>query len=390
MRDAPAGRPTRTLLPAPDRGPLGWVLYVDLDAYYVSCERRDHPELSNRPVIVGPPPTLGPTRGVVLSASYDVRALGVRSAMPVTQAARLAPEAVWVPPDFAKYERTAEEVRARLRRFSADVEPLSIDEAAVGIGPGAPERARAVAEEIRATLREELGLPSSIGGANSRIVAKIASDRAKPGGVVVVPPEGVAAFLGPLPVRSVPGVGPKTEARLVAGGWTTVGALASAPEGALARAVGAPFARELRRLARGDPLEAPGPAGGRTSRSTDQTFPADVGNWETIRAAVDRQATDLGESLARERWRYGAVGVAFRWADFSRTSRLRTFAVVADGPELLRREATRLARDLWEHARPTPAASVRTISVRAERLTRRAQKQASLAEFDPATDPSVK
>ncbi|EQD52996.1 DNA polymerase IV, partial [mine drainage metagenome] len=166
-----------TLLPAPERGPPEWILYVDLDAYYVSCERRDRPELADRPVIVGPPPAAGPTRGVVLSASYDVRARGVRSAMPVAQAARLAPDAVWVAPDFAKYERVAEEFRACLGRVSPHVEPLSIDEAAVRIGPGSAERARAAAVEVQSMLRAELGLPSSIGVATARVVAKIASDR---------------------------------------------------------------------------------------------------------------------------------------------------------------------------------------------------------------------
>ncbi len=381
--------PAATLLPLPPRDPAGWIAYVDLDAYYVSCERRDRPELADRPVIVGPPPGAGPTRGVVLSASYDVRALGVHSAMPVAEAARRAPEAVWIPPDFPKYERVAEAVRACLRRFSPHVEPLSIDEAAVDLGAISADRARAVAAEIQAALRSELGLPASIGVATSRVVAKIASDRAKPGGLRVVPPEEVAAFLAPLPVRAIPGVGPKTEARLTAGGWLTVGQLASAPEGALARAVGPSFARELRALARGHPVATPHSSGGPSSRSADRTFPTDVDDPAELFRTVDRLATELGEALDRSGWRYGAVGVAFRWADFSRASRLRTLPAVAEGPHALCREAGRLARDLWEHGRAPGPPAVRTVSVRVERLHRRAQRQVSLADFAPA-GPSVK
>src|SRR5580692_10524917 len=193
---------------------MRWVVYLDIDAYYVSCELRDRPDLVGRPVIVGPDPGLRPTRGVVLSASYEARKFGVRSAMPAREAARRCPEAVWIAADFPKYGRTAEEVRDLLRARFGEVVPLSIDEAAVGVDAADDGAAGAVAVAVQAEIRTTLGLPVSIGVATSRTVAKIASDRAKPGGVVVVRPESVATFLGPLPIRAVPGVGPKTEARL--------------------------------------------------------------------------------------------------------------------------------------------------------------------------------
>src|SRR5580658_10007690 len=142
---------------APPRGnrSMRWTVYVDLDAYYVACELRERPELIGKPVIVGPPPAAGPTRGVVLSASYEARAFGVHSAQPAAQAARLCPDATWIPPDHSKYGRIAVEVRALLGRFSPDLVPLSIDEAALGVDLESADEARDVAERVQAALRAE-------------------------------------------------------------------------------------------------------------------------------------------------------------------------------------------------------------------------------------------
>jgi DNA polymerase IV len=358
------------------------VVYVDLDAYYVSCEVRDRPDLAGKEVIVGPPPANGPSRGVVLSASYEARRHGVKSAMPAAAAARLAPDAVWIPPDFAKYERMAEEVRDRLRRFSSEVVPLSIDEAAVGLGAVTAAEGRRVAEEIQRTLRRELGLPSSLGVATSRVVAKIATDRAKPGGIVVVGADDVAAFLEPLPVRAIPGVGPKTEAVLDALEVRTIGELARRRPRELERALGS-FARELIALARGAPVERREVDGGPRARSTDHTFPRDVTAWEEVAAALGEMADELGRSLARHGYRYAAVSVAFRWEDFSRSQHGGVLPGAAEGPAPLREAALRFGRELWE--RPTGAGprAVRTVSVRAERLLPRSRRQTSLADFEP-------
>src|SRR5580658_2900200 len=132
---------------------MEWTLYVDLDAYYVACELRDRPTLEGQRVLVGPDPTKGRTRGVVLSASYAARAFGARSAMPVQRAAQLVPEAVWIAPDFPKYERTSREVRRLLERFSDRVVPLSIDEAAVIVELGSAEEARNLARTIQVAIR---------------------------------------------------------------------------------------------------------------------------------------------------------------------------------------------------------------------------------------------
>ncbi|HTZ62331.1 MAG TPA: DNA polymerase IV [Thermoplasmata archaeon] len=355
-------------------------IYVDLDAYYVSCELRERPELVGRPVIVGPPPQEGPTRGVVLSASYEARKFGIHSAQPAGQAARLCPDAIWIRPDHAKYARVAEEVRSLLASFSSEVIPLSIDEAAIGADVERLDDARALAERVQAGLRSTLSLPASIGVATTRTVAKIATDRAKPGGIVVVPPGSEAAFLAPLPVRAIPGVGPKTEELFARAGVRTIGELAARKASELARTVG-PSARYWIQIARGegrDPVEVdPGPR----SRSTDRTFERDVDSAEELERAIRGLAADLAESLDREELRYATVGVAFRWADFTRTQRSRSLGAATEGVAPLESAALRLGRELLEGERSGRGRAVRTVSVRVERLIPRSQRQVSLDEF---------
>jgi nucleotidyltransferase/DNA polymerase involved in DNA repair len=374
--------------PPPPRAPR-WLLYVDLDAFYVACELRDRPELVGRPVIVGPPPGAGPTRGVVLSASYEARAFGVHSAQPAAAAQRACPDATWIPPDFAKYSRVSESAVALLRRQAPLVVPYSIDEAVVVPDVSSGAAARATAEAIQRALREELGLSASVGVATSRIVAKMASDRGKPGKIVVVEPGEIAAFVGPLPVRAVPGVGPKTEELLAARGIRTVGDLVGARAPDLARTLGG-FGHELVALARGNPSESIGEESGPRSRSADHTFERDVDQWEAIAPVVEGLAEELGSSVERERLRYGAVGVAFRWADFERTQRSRTLSAAREGPATLREAALYLARQLWQAEEGGRGRPARTVSVRVERLADRTQHQASLEEFEHRRRPAVK
>ncbi|MGA7650475.1 MAG: DNA polymerase IV [Thermoplasmata archaeon] len=376
----PPVRATLPGIPPKERSTPPWVLYVDLDAYYVSCELRDRPELKGRPVIVGPPPSGGPTRGVVLSASYEARPSGVRSAMPVAVAARLCPEAVWIPPDFEKYERISRDVRAVLRRHSSTVIPFSIDEAAVVVGGVDADEARRIAGSIQEELLEELSLPASVGVARSRALAKIATDRAKPAGIRLVPPEEAAAFLAPLPVRAIPGVGPKTEELLHGLGILTVGELAGRKPSELTRALGS-FAGELIAIARGEPREEPEVSEEPRSRSTDRTFARDVDRWEEIEGTVRTLAGELAAALDRENLRYGTVGVAYRWADFSRSQRSRSLGAAREGALPLTEAAVRLARELWDSERSSRHRPVRTVSVRTERFAPRTQRQVVLDEF---------
>ncbi|MGC2789813.1 MAG: DNA polymerase IV [Thermoplasmata archaeon] len=370
---------------------MRWAVYVDLDAYYVACELRERPDLVGQPVIVGPPPTDGPTRGVVLSASYEARKFGVHSAQPAGQAARLCPGATWIAPDHGKYARIATDVRALLRRFTAEMTPQSIDEAVLGFDLETPDAARQVAEQVQLALRRELNLPASIGAASTRVVAKIATDRAKPGGILVVPKGTEAAFLAPLSVRAIPGVGPKTEAVLRAAGVSTIGELAVRRPSELARRVG-PFARELIAIARGEGRDTVEEETGPRSRSTDRTFPRDIDRWEELEPAVRELAHDLAVSLEKEGLRYATVGVAFRWSDFTRSQRSRSLGAAHEGADSLGAGAARLARELWETERAARGRSIRTLSVKTERLSERRQRQVSLDDFrrpsPPADTPS--
>jgi nucleotidyltransferase/DNA polymerase involved in DNA repair len=365
---------------------MRWTVYVDLDAYYVSCELRERPDLVGKPVIVGPPQSSGPTRGVVLSASYEARKFGIHSAQPAAQAARLCPEATWIAPDHAKYGRVAAEVRTLLTRFSPELVPLSIDEAALTFDLETPEAARDVAERVQAALRSELGLPASIGVATTRTVAKIATDRAKPGGILVVAPGTEAAFLAPLPVRAIPGVGPKTEELFRAAGVTTIAELAAQRPSVLSRKMGS-YAREWVALARGEGRDPEDEETGPRSRSTDRTFPRDVGRWEEVEPAVREMAADLAQSLEKEELRYASVGVAFRWSDFARSQRSRSLGAAREGVGPLETSAVRLARELWESEQSSRGRSIRTLTVKTERLSERHQRQVSLDEF-PSAPPA--
>ncbi len=372
-------------VPEPDR----WVAYVDMDAFYVSCELTSRPDLAGRPVIVGPDPARGPTRGVVLSASYEARAFGVRSAQPAALAARLCPEAVWLPADFPRYEAMAESVRAGLRRRSPRVVALSIDEAAVDCPASDAAGAERFAREIQAALRAELGLPSSIGVATHRTVAKIASDRAKPGGVVVVPPDAIAAFLAPLPVGAIPGVGPKTRAVLESIGVATVGALAEAPTSALRARLGG-FGEELRRLARGRPAPEVEVEHGPRSRSAARTLPADSADRSELDREVTELAVGLAGSLAHEHLRYQTVTLAVRWTDFERVQKSRSLPAAQSGPQALSTTAARLLDELLAAEAGGRRRAVRALSVGAERLVREGARQRRLDEFGAGTALTVK
>ncbi len=358
-----------------------------MDAFYVACELRDRPELVGRPVIVGPDPRLGFTRGVVLSASYEARKFGVRSAVPALRALRACPEAVWVPADFTKYERAAHEIRDFLASRGERVVPLSIDEAAVRVEVEGPEPAREAAREIQSGLRDQLHLPASLGVSTDRTVAKIASDRAKPGGIVVVPPSEIAAFLEPLPVEVVPGIGPKTSERLHALGVTTVGSLLEIAPARLRSVVGE-MVHELRALAQGSPIDRTGEEDERSprSRSTAQTFGEDVGDLEELRDVADALSTSLAGSLASERLRFQTVTIGLRWEDFDRTQRSHTLSAAHEDAETLRQAARRILGESWAEEQAGGGRKVRTLTVGVERLSERRMRQPTLESFAAPTN----
>jgi DNA polymerase-4 len=362
---------------------MRFIAYVDMDAFYVSCEIRDRPDLADRPVIVGRAPTGPESRGVVLSASYAARKFGVRSAQPVVQAARRCPEAVWVPPDFEKYGRAAGEVRALLREEVSAIVPLSIDEAAMAVDLGSTAEVEAWARRQQDRLRDRLGLPSSWGASPYAVVAKIASDAAKPGGVRVVPAEETAAFLAPLPVRAIPGIGPKSSERLSAGGIGTVEALAKAPLGAVRRVLGR-FGDSVQALARGRPppelADLPADREAR-QRSLDRTFERDTRDGSEIREQLTEMAGELGGLLEKEGLRYQNVVVRLRWEDFTQLQRGRTLPAAQTTAASLAAEAVRLAGELLERERAGRDRAVRRVSLSVAGLSPRRGRQPSLEEF---------
>lgn len=359
---------------------MRWTVYVDIDAYYVSCELRDRPELVGQPVIVGPDPRLGPTRGVVLSASYEARRFGVRSALPVGRALALCPAAVWIPPDFEKYERLSRAVRDHLARGGGRVLPLSIDEAALELDLPDAASAEVAARAIQAGLRDALQLPSSIGVAAHRVIAKIASDRAKPGGVVVVAPGTEAEFLAPLPARSIPGVGPKTAERLAHVGVTTISDLLRVPSADLRRAVGG-FAEELRELARGRPREQSERAADHR-RSAAETFLEDVAALGPLEEALGGLARRLADALDADHVAFGTVAVTVRWADFAQSQHQRRLPHRVRDAATLERVAGQLLERLWSEEARGRHRAVRTLSVAAGALSDAPSRARPLESFE--------
>jgi DNA polymerase IV len=220
------------------------ILHADLDSFYASVEQRDDPTLRGRPVIVG--------GGVVLAASYEAKAYGVRTAMGGAQARRLCPQAIVVPPRMSAYTRASEAVFAVFRDCTPVVEPLSVDEAFLDVGgvrrvSGPPVE---IAERLRADVRDRVGLPITVGIARTKFLAKVASQEAKPDGLLLVPPDRELAFLHLLPIRRLWGVGPKTAGKLHAHGIDTVADVAELSESMLASLLGAALGRQLYALSR--------------------------------------------------------------------------------------------------------------------------------------------
>ncbi|MGB6745687.1 MAG: DNA polymerase IV [Terracidiphilus sp.] len=254
------------------------IIHVDMDAFYASVEQRDDPQLRGRPVVVA----WRGNRSVVCAASYEARRFGVRSAMPAVHAERLCPEAIFVPPDFVRYRAVSRQVREIFKCHTDLIEPLSLDEAYLDVTENKTGLATAtrVARAIRAQIREELNLTASAGVAPNKFLAKIASDWRKPDGLFVIQPEDVGAFLPPLPVGRLPGVGKVTEARLEELGIRTVGDLRTHPLEELESRFGR-HGQRLYELARGIDLNPVVPDRPTQSISAEDTFERDLPLAET-------------------------------------------------------------------------------------------------------------
>ncbi len=318
------------------------ILHVDMDAFFAAVEVRDRPELAGLPVIVG---GASARRGVVAAASYPARAFGIHSAMPTAEAFRRCPAAVLIPARHGVYGAVSERIMAILGQFTPLVEPMSVDEAFLDVTGceallGDPVT---IARKIKAAIRERERLTASVGVAPNKLTAKIASDLEKPDGLTVVPDE-PAAFLAPLPVRRLWGVGPKTAEALLGLGITTIGALAAFDPRRLQRLVG-DHAAGLQALARGEddrPVETGRDAKGLSREETFAEFLRDPGQID--RALLDL-AEDVGQRLRADGLRARVVTLKVRDETFATVTRSRTLGEPTDLGEVLHETARALLRD---------------------------------------------
>jgi DNA polymerase-4 len=319
------------------------ILHVDMDAFFASVEVRRRPDLRGKAVIVG-----GSTRGVVAAASYEARRFGVRSAMPMGQALRLCRHAVVLPPDRSAYSEASAQVMAILRDVTPFVEPLSLDEAFLDVAAAGRLLGRplAIARTIRARIAESLGLTCSVGVASTKFVAKLASARCKPDGLMLVPATDTLPFLHPLPVTVLWGVGERTAGPLHRLGVRTVGDLAGTPLDALRRAVGSAAADHLHALASGsDPREVHSHEVEK-SISADHTTAVDLTDEADVSRELLRLAGEVGQRMRERQWVARTVGIKIRFADFRTVTRVRTVADWVDSTATLYRIALDLYRGL--------------------------------------------
>jgi len=309
------------------------IIHFDMDAFYASIEIRDDPLLQGKPVVVGGPPN---SRAVVCTASYEARKFGIRSAMPCSQAARLCPQAIFLRPNFEKYSAASRQIRAIFQRYTALIEPLSLDEAYLDVtnnaaGLYAVRIARLIQEEVYATLH----LTGSAGVASNKLVAKIASDMHKPRGLTVVLPEQVQSFMGPLLLRMIHGIGPATERRLAAAGLHQCADVWPLSLEELAMRVGDGMAEWLYWRSRGIDERPVQSHRVRKSLGREETFATDVLDMTELKAELKAIACEVAGDLRDHRLKGRTITLKVRYADFTRITRSQSLAVAVDDEQTI-------------------------------------------------------
>jgi DNA polymerase-4 len=341
------------------------ILHVDMDAFYASVATRDRPELQGTPVIVG-----GGHRGVVLSASYEARRSGVRSAMPMMRARRLCPQATVVAPDFERFSAVSAAVMETFRDVTPVVQVMSLDEAFLDVAGSARRlgSARDIAEQLRARIVDEQGITCSVGIATTTHLAKLASRRAKPDGVVVVPRDDATAFLHPLDVEELWGVGETTAAALRRLGLATIGDIAHTPAPILRRALGPATGSQLHDLAWGGGTTTVVPRRGSDepdrSIGSESTFRRDTDDPEVVLRELLRSATKVAARMRRAEVVGRTVTLRVRFSDFTTITRSRTLREPTDVAVQIHAEARRLFTALG-----LQRARIRLVGVRVSGLT---------------------
>jgi DNA polymerase-4 len=324
------------------------IVHIDLDAFYAAVEMLENTDLRDKALIIG-----GRHRGVVTTASYKARESGVRSAMPMFQALRLCPDAVVLPPRHHRYRQASQRVMAILRRFTRQMEQVSIDEAYLDLTEEIKDWDGAVeiAGQIQAQIMAEEKLPSSLGVATNKLVAKVASDQDKPQGLTVVRPGEESAFLAPLPVRVLWGVGPVTAAKLAEIGVKTVGELTSKSEDELQARFGRHGAA-MARQARGMDNRLVVREREAKSVSQETTFRHDLSDAEALEGHLLRLCEGVARRLKRSQMAAGTVAIKLRYADFTTLTRQMTLAVPTDDEKVIHRTALALFHRVWREGQP--------------------------------------
>ena len=338
------------------------ILHLDLDAFFAAVEVLENPDLENKPVVVGGRPN---QRGVVAAASYPAREYGIRSAMPMSRAVSLCPDLVIVPARHSLYREYSHQVMALLHDVTPLVEQMSVDEAFLDVTEQCAAWIEAVdvAHRLQQQVRAEVRLSASLGVATNKLVAKVASDHDKPGGLTVVQPGQEAAFLAPLPVRALWGVGPVTAQKLSGMGVHTVGDLARLPEAELEARFGQQ-GRAMARQAQGIDRRPVVTEHEVKSVSHERTFSRDLAEAVALEAQLLTMSRGVARRLKKAGMAAGTVSIKVRYADFTTLTRQMSLSVPTDDEEMIHQAAVGLLHKVWR-----PGQRVRLLGVAGQQLS---------------------
>lgn len=347
------------------------ILHIDMDAFFASVEVLDRPEVAGKPAVVAH----DSPRSVVTSATYEARALGIRSAMPLVTAKRLCPDVIVLEPHFEKYRAYSKKVMSIFYDFTPVVEQLSIDEAFLDVSGaqkifGTPEQ---IAQQIKDRVRDETGLPCSVGVASTKFVAKLASTKSKPNGLLVIPEEETLAFLHPLPIEAIWGVGKKTAEVLHKRGLHTVADIAQSPPASLISALGQAAGTHLYELSWARDPRPVSTQRAEKSIGKEHTFNEDVTDAEKLKATLLFQADHVGAQLRKAQLEARTIGLKVTFSDFESLTRSRTLPEATS----VGREIHKVVCELLDELK-TGGRAIRLIGVRAASLVDAGTQQLSL------------
>lgn len=351
-----------------------FVAHIDMDSFYASAEARRNPSLKDLPVVIGADPKEGKGRGVVVSCNYPARKFGLRSAMPISEAWRLCPQATYLRPDFGYYESLSDQVMKIIRRQAGEFEQVSIDEAFVDISNevDSVDRAEAWVRRMKQILRDEIGLTCSIGLAESKSAAKIATDLHKPDGITVIGPGKTKETLAPLPVKVIPGVGVKTEQSLSEIGVSIVGDLQKLEPGFVKKRLGASglWIWEVANGLENEPVREHG----LKSISTERTLAQDSQDWKEIESILEGLASELSDRMQVAHMLSRRVGIKVRFRGFETHTREARLATYSNDRAIILKAARSLMRTFQNSEQP-----VRLVGLRLSELRREPADQTSIA-----------